>query len=75
MKKHSHAQHGKEFSREKLKDYLTRLDYGSKSRVLEKNEQLVGANFSVPKIVLKKIGGLMKIYTIIMAMKDGLKKK
>jgi len=42
---------------EKLKDYLTRLDYGSKSRVLEKNEQLVGANFSVPKIVLEKIGG------------------
>lgn len=42
---------------EKLKDYLTRLDYGSKSKILKNNEQLVGANFSIPKIVLEKIGG------------------
>jgi len=42
---------------EELKDYLTRLDYGLKSRVLKNNELLVGANFSVPKIVLEKIGG------------------
>lgn len=42
---------------ENMKDYLTRLDYGSESRVLKGDERLVGANFSVPRFVLEKIGG------------------